>query len=100
MTRCKSIPVLAALGAGFLLLGGSLIDAAWKRGAAMARMEASSKWVEHLELTDLVLFTEARYTRNLALADHFSAFQDHPMAFEHFPSGSIALPPRHQTRTP
>ncbi|MBI5119453.1 MAG: hypothetical protein HZA67_00495 [Rhodospirillales bacterium] len=100
MAKRKSVLVLAALGAGFLLFGGSLIDAAWKRDAAMARMEAASKWVERLELTDLVLFTEARYTRNLALADRFSAFQDHPMAFEHFPSGSVALPPRHLTRAP
>lgn len=100
MAKRKSIPVLAALGAGVLLLGGSLVDAARKREAAMARMEISTRWVERLELTDLVIFTEARYTRNLALADRFSAFQDHPMAFEHFPSGSIALPPRHLTRAP
>ena len=49
--------------------------------------------VKKLGLTDLCLFTEARYTRHLSQADRFSAFQDHPMAFEHFPSGSIVLPP-------
>ena len=49
--------------------------------------------VKKLGLTDLCLFTEARYTRHLSQADLHSAFQDHPMAFEHFPSGSMVLPP-------
>jgi hypothetical protein len=49
--------------------------------------------VQKLGLTDLCLFTEARYTRHLSQADHFAAFQDSPMAFEHFPSGSVVLPP-------
>ena len=49
--------------------------------------------VQKLGITDLCLFTEARYTRHLSQADRFSAFQDHPMAFEHFPSGSLVLPP-------
>jgi len=48
--------------------------------------------VQKLGLTDLCLFTEARYTRHLSQADLHSAFQDHPMAFEHFPSGSVVLP--------
>ena len=49
--------------------------------------------VQTLRLTDLCLFTEARYTRHLSQADLHSAFQSHPMAFEHFPSGSLVLPP-------
>ena len=49
--------------------------------------------VHKLGLTDLSLFNEARYTRHLSQADLHSAFQDHPMAFEHFPSGSMVLPP-------
>ena len=48
--------------------------------------------VQKLGLTDLCLFTEARYTRHLSQADLHSAFQDHPMGFEHFPSGSMVLP--------
>jgi len=51
--------------------------------------------VQKLGLTDLCLFTEARYTRHLSQADLHSPFQDHPMAFEHFPSGSVVMPPRH-----
>jgi hypothetical protein len=49
--------------------------------------------VKNLELTDLCLFTEARYTRHLSQTDLHSAFQDHPMSLEHFPTGSIAGPP-------
>lgn len=46
-----------------------------------------------LQLTDLCLFTEARYTRHPAMADRFAPFQDHPVAMEHFPSGSMVTPP-------
>ena len=49
--------------------------------------------VKMLGITDMCLFTEARYTRHLSQADLFAAFQDSPMAFEHFPSGSMTLPP-------
>ena len=44
-------------------------------------------------LTDLALCTEARYSRHLSQADRHSAFQDHPGALEHFPSGSLLPPP-------
>ena len=36
---------------------------------------------------------EARYTRHPALADRHAPFQEHPLALEHFPSGSLILPP-------
>ena len=55
-------------------------------------IEQKTEVVKTLQLTDLCLFTEARYTRHLSQADLFSAFQDHPMSFEHFPSGSLTLP--------
>jgi hypothetical protein len=45
--------------------------------------------VKTLELTDLCLFTEARYMRHPSQADLHSAFQDHPTSFEHFPAGSF-----------
>lgn len=44
-------------------------------------------------LTDLCLFTEARYTRHPTLADQHSPFQDGPLSFEHFPSGTLFSPP-------
>ena len=49
--------------------------------------------VKRLELTDLCLFTEASYTRHLSQADIHTAFEDYPLSLEHFPSGSIHLPP-------
>lgn len=51
------------------------------------------KLVRTLRLTDLCLFTEARYTRHPAMADRFAPFQEHPTALEHFPSGSLVAPP-------
>ncbi len=53
--------------------------------------------IQSLHITDLCLFTEASYTRHLSQADRFAAFQDHPFAIEHFPSGSIAGPPESLT---
>ncbi len=60
---------------------------------AVAVREASRITVARLGLTDLCLFTEARYTRHPSMADLHSAFQEHPMALEHFPSGSMVSPP-------
>jgi hypothetical protein len=44
-------------------------------------------------LTDPALFTEARYARHASQADRHAAFQDHPLALEHFPAGSLMPPP-------
>jgi len=54
--------------------------------------------VKDLQLTDLSLFTDARYTRHPSMADLNTAFQDHPFSLEHFPSGSLMTPPRHIIR--
>ena len=63
-------------------------------GADPGALRGSSReLVRRLQLTDLCLFTEARYTRNPAMADRHAPFQDHPMALEHFPSGSLVTPP-------
>ena len=62
-------------------------------GPEAAGVAAMKRIVAELGLTDLCLFTEARYARNPSQADLNTAFQDHPMAFEHFPSGSVILPP-------
>lgn len=46
-----------------------------------------------LPVADLALFSEARYARHPGLSDHHAAFQDHPLALEHFPAGSLMPPP-------
>jgi len=42
-----------------------------------------------LGLTDLAIWTEARYTRHPSQTDLFSPFQDFPASLEHFPAGSV-----------
>ena len=56
-------------------------------------VEAKRELVRVLSLTDLSIWTEARYTRHPSQADFFSPFQDFPSAPEHFPAGSVIGPP-------
>ncbi|WP_333822326.1 hypothetical protein [Pinisolibacter sp.] len=83
--------VLFAVLAGAFL--SALAHAGLSGGAAAVRRTETRALVAELGLTDLALFTEARYTRNPSLADLQSAFQDGPLTFEHFPSGSLVAPP-------
>lgn len=80
-----------------LLISLSLVDAFYRQGQVSASLKHRATLVNQLGLSDLALFTEARYTRNLALSDRHSAFQDHPTSFDHFPSASLVLPPPHLT---
>jgi hypothetical protein len=84
---------LALLAAAFAAFAATWVDAAVSRNEAAARTAANRDLVAALELTDLCLFTEARYTRHPSQADLHTAFQDHPRALEHFPSGSLLPPP-------
>ena len=72
----------------------TVLDVAFRGGIENRRLLEMSEMVSNLELSDLSLFTEARYTRHLSQSDLHSAFQDHPLSFEHFPSGSLVMPPR------
>ncbi|MER2538689.1 MAG: hypothetical protein ABTQ26_05555 [Azonexus sp.] len=60
-----------------------------------SRLLANRALVTQLGLTDLSLFSESRYTRHPSQADLHSALQDHPGAFDHFPTGSLISPPAH-----
>lgn len=82
---------LVALLAG--AFAGTWADAARQRTASAPAVAERKALVEKWRLTDLCLFTEARYTRHPSQADLFTAFQDHPLALEHFPSGSLVRPP-------
>jgi len=75
-----------------VLLIGAFTHAAYQRGSDVSDLGETSAMVKRLGLTDLCLFTEARYTRHPSQADLHSAFQDHPMSMEHFPSGSLLAP--------
>lgn len=56
--------------------------------------------VAGLGLTDLVVATEARYTRHPAVSDPLAPFMSHPGAIEHFPTGSFWAPPPPYRRHP
>ncbi len=89
----KSNIFLLLIGGGVLLLGVILIQAhfGWRHNLSSLRQQADV--ARNLGVTDLCLTTEARYTRNLSQADWHAAFQSHPLALDHFPSGSILTPP-------
>lgn len=93
MSVRKSSIVLIMLTAGVIMIMIMFSHAALRRQADATVINHMSGLVGTLELTDLCLFTEARYTRHPSQADLYSAFQDHPAALEHFPAGSIASPP-------
>ncbi|CBE69005.1 conserved protein of unknown function [Candidatus Methylomirabilis oxygeniifera] len=76
------------------MLGLLLVHASLSEQARHASLRQNAEMVRRLGLTDLALFPEARYTRHLSQADWHSAFQDHPLSLEHFPSGSLTLPPK------
>jgi len=59
---------------------------------AGGEVPAKRELVRYLKLTDLSLWTEARYTRHPSQADIFAPFQDFPCSLEHFPAGSIIAP--------
>jgi hypothetical protein len=92
MRRSTILLLFFAVSSLAMLL--SLIDANIRQQQATAVLQQRGELVAELGLTDLALFTEARYTRHLSQADLHSAFQDHPMALEHFPSGSLQRPPQ------
>nr|CRH07985.1 Conserved protein of unknown function [Candidatus Magnetococcus massalia] len=73
--------------------GSTWVHMGWNQAEHAKRVVDNRGWVDKLSLTDLSLFTEARYTRHLTMADRQSAFQEHPLAMDHFPSGSLVAPP-------
>jgi hypothetical protein len=71
-----------------------LVHAAVSKNTQYRIIDEKVSLVRTLRLTDLCLFTDARYTRHLSQADLNTAFQDHPLSLEHFPSGSFTQPPQ------
>ena len=85
--------IVVALGAA--AFGLMIAHAHHRNGNAGHGLNEKTMLVERLELTDLCLFTDARYARHPSMADLHAAFQDSPMSVEHFPSGTLILPPPH-----
>ncbi len=93
MNGRPSTIALVALGLAAASFAATFLDAALLRERSAAQLAGRAALAARLGLTDLALFTEARYTRHPSQADLHSAFQDHPLALEHFPTGSLLPPP-------
>lgn len=89
----KSTLFLSYLIINLFILILIFIHASYREKAELPLLKEKMELVRGLELTDLCLFTEANYTRHLSQADFHTPFQDHPIAFEHFPSGTFFMPP-------
>jgi hypothetical protein len=89
----KSSYFFIFLAAATLALGLALGEARHRLRGELPYLRQEVTVVKTLQLTDLCLATEARHTRHPSQADWHSAFQSHPAALDHFPSGSIILPP-------
>jgi hypothetical protein len=95
----KSLRALAVLGLLAAAFAATFADAAQLRARRSPGLALQAKLARRFGLTDLCLFPEARYMRHLSQADLHSAFQDHPGALDHFPSGSLAGPPASLTNS-
>lgn len=89
----KSNLFLFYLAINIILLFLMFAHASFKKEIEMGFLRKRGEMVQRLGLSDLCLFTEASYTRHLSQADLHTPFQDYPMSLEHFPSGSLVMPP-------
>ena len=94
MTIRKSSVFMLILFGALLILTLACLQAAYQTGLNHRNLESGAEFVRNLHLTDLCLSTEARYTRHPSQADWHSPFQSHPLALDHFPSGSVIPPPQ------
>ena len=100
MSARKSTLFCCFMAINLLLLCLMFVHASYRQMAAVPSFTEKRELVRKLALTDLCLFTDARYTRHPAMADLHSAFQDHPYSFEHFPSGTLLTPPPSWSKRP
>lgn len=84
---------LATIFLGSVAAGSLLLHSHVSREGAVKGLALKKELVREQRLTDLALFTEARYTRHPSMADLNTPFQDYPFSLEHFPSGSLVPVP-------
>lgn len=94
----KSTLFLIFMLGNLALLALMALHARHGQASRQGELLARARMVKEYQLTDLCLFTEARYTRHPSMADRHAPFQDHPGSLEHFPSGSLVPPPAYLTR--
>ncbi len=93
MVRHRFFIALTALKVA-VLIGILLYCSGRLRALEGDEIPAKRALSRQLGLTDLSIWTEARYTRHPSQADFFAPFQDFPSSLEHFPAGSVVAPPR------
>ena len=84
--------VISGLAVAIALTLASIVASPLVARRAAERRTRTRAVARALGATDLVLTTEARYTRHPSQADLMGPFGDHPGAREHFPSGALILP--------
>jgi hypothetical protein len=94
MSRVPLILILIVLGVETLVLGAlAFYDRRPDPGQDQTQSN-NAQLVQALMLTDLSLWTEARFTRHPSQADCFTPFQNSPGAPDQFPSGTWLNPNR------
>jgi len=88
MRSLRSIALVTFIILEILALTGLVIKDGWRDPVSRARLRDNQQLVETCRISDLSLWTEARYTRHPSQADGFTAFQDGPAAPDHFPAGT------------
>jgi hypothetical protein len=92
MNLRKSDVFLRSIAAAAAILGLLFLHAWSAVHDGSAQLAERRGMVQKYDLTDLCLFTDARYTRHATMADLATPFQDHPVSLEHFPSGTLVGP--------
>lgn len=95
----KSTLFFASAALAILLFFVMAMHASRRQRGDLEVLRSKRLMVRALQLTDIALFTDARYIRHLSQADLHTPFQEHPAALEHFPSGSLVSPPSALTRS-
>ncbi|NLI80683.1 MAG: hypothetical protein GX443_03205 [Deltaproteobacteria bacterium] len=80
------------------LVWGMLLHAHMSRSSTGHALQERREVIRRFQLSDLCLFTDARYIRHPVAADLHTPFQDYPLSMEHFPSGSLMPVPPHLRR--
>jgi len=94
MILLKARVFIAVTAIQVVVLAGLMMwSASVARTHAVEEIPRKQELVQRLELTDLAIWTEARYTRHPSQTDFFAPFQDGPSSLEHFPAGSVVAAP-------
>jgi len=88
----KALSFLLILALEILFLAVVVIKDGWCDSLSRQTQLENVRLAEAMMLTDLALWTEARYTRHPSQADCFTAFQNGPALLDLFPAGTWVSP--------